>query len=321
MVPDFDQTLQTIDPKPPRLDNLGMLQINLGNRCNQACVHCHVQAGPTGQKIMPRQVMQQITGFLRNHPGLCIDVTGGCPELNPDYTFFLENIQPLASPLMVRTNFTVFFEPGLEWIPEWYRNHNVIIIGSLPCYTQDNVDKQRGQDVFGRSIEAIKLLNDLGYGRKHNLQLNLVYNPGADFLPASQQQLEADYKKQLLEDYNISFDSLFTITNAPIGRFKQYLEANGLLDKYLELLAENFNPDAVQNIMCRNLISVDYRGILYNCDFNQALDLAIIDKAGQIATIDQLENILSQKVQIITGQHCFCCTAGAGSSCTGSLTK
>lgn len=321
MVPDFDAALKTIDHQPPGLNNLQTLQINLGNRCNQSCAHCHVQAGPTGQKTMPRQVMQQIANFLKNRPGLCIDVTGGCPELNPQYRFFLENIHPLASTLMVRTNFTVFFEPGLQWIPKWYRDHNVTIIGSLPCYTQENVDKQRGADVFGRSIEAIKLLNDLGYGREKNLQLNLVYNPGADFLPASQQQLEADYKQQLLENHSISFNNLFTITNAPIGRFKQYLEANGLLNKYLELLADNFNPDAAQNIMCRNLISVDYRGMLYNCDFNQALDLPIIDETGQAATIDRLEELLAQKVQIITGPHCFCCTAGAGSSCTGSLTK
>ena len=321
MVPDFDQTLQTIDSQPLRLNSLQTLQINLGNRCNQSCVHCHVQAGPAGKKIMPRSIMQQIVCFLQNRPGICIDVTGGCPELNPNYSFFLENIQPPVSPLMVRTNFTVFFEPGLEWVPKWYRDHQVIIIGSLPCYTAENVEKQRGADVFGRSIKAIQMLNDLGYGCDKSLQLNLVYNPGADFLPASQQQLETDYKEQLHKNYRISFNNLFTITNAPIGRFKQYLEANGLLDKYLGLLAENFNPDTARNIMCRGLLSVDYRGILYNCDFNQALDLPVIDNTGQAATIDQLEKILSENVGIITGTHCYCCTAGAGSSCTGSLVK
>jgi radical SAM/Cys-rich protein len=219
---------------------------------------------------------------------------------------------------MVRTNLTVFFEPGLDWVPRWYRDHCALVIGSLPCYTQENVDKQRGPGVFHKSIKAIRLLNDLGYGRQENLELNLVYNPGGDFLPGPQQELEADYKKQLRR-YGICFNRLYTITNAPIGRFRQYLEANGRLEHYLRLLVENFNPTAAQNIMCRNLVSVDYTGILYNCDFNQALGLPVIDAAGNTVAIDQLEDVLSEGLEIITGEHCFCCTAGAGSSCTGSL--
>ncbi|MHC4617281.1 MAG: arsenosugar biosynthesis radical SAM (seleno)protein ArsS [Planctomycetota bacterium] len=321
MVADFKEAVTNVNPRLLSFDGLQTLQVNLGNRCNQSCAHCHVRAGPHGKKIMPKQVMQKIIRFLRNHPGLCVDMTGGCPELNPGFGFFVDNISRLASPLMVRTNFTVFFEPGLDWIPRWYRDHNVIVIGSLPCYTEENVEKQRGPNVFHKSIQAIRILNKLGYGGNNGLELDLVYNPGGDFLPGPQQQLEADYKRELNDNYGIRFNRLFTITNAPIGRFKKYLRANGLLEQYLELLVENFNPDAAENIMCRNLVSADYRGILYNCDFNQALGLPIIERQGNTVTIEQLEYVLSSDLEIITGEHCFCCTAGAGSSCTGSLVK
>lgn len=195
------------------------------------------------------------------------------------------------------------------------------MIASLPCYTEENVNKQRGNGVFGKSIAALKMLNELGYGVDGQLELNLVYNPGGDFLPGPQEQLEADYKRELKEKYGLWFNKLFTMTNAPVGRFKQCLEADGRLEQYLQLLVENFNPDAAENIMCRNLVSVDYNGLVYNCDFNQALDLPIIYAAGASLKIEQLEDILSRGLEIITDEHCFCCTAGAGSSCTGSLVK
>ena len=321
MIADFKQALINTDPRLLQFDKLQTLQVNLGNRCNQSCAHCHVQAGPTGEKIMPEPIMERIINFLRNHPGLCVDITGGCPELIPDFKFFANEVYKLASRLMVRTNLTVFFEPGLDWLPKWYSQHKVVVIGSLPCYTQENVDMQRGPRVFQKSIKAIRLLNELGYGYDEQLELNLVYNPGGDFLPGPQEQLEADYKRELGEKYGIRFNKLFTITNAPIGRFKQYLEANGQLEKYLQLLVENFNPSAAENIMCRNLLSVDYRGMVFNCDFNQALDIPVIDGSGKNATIEQLEGVLSGDLEIITDEHCFCCTAGAGSSCKGSLVK
>ncbi|MHC4742360.1 MAG: arsenosugar biosynthesis radical SAM (seleno)protein ArsS [Planctomycetota bacterium] len=321
MTPDFDNMLLEANAAPLEFESLRTLQINLGNRCNQKCAHCHVQAGPEGKRIMPPRVINRIAAFLAKHTPLSIDVTGGCPELNPHYALFLERIRPLASEMMVRTNFTVLLEPRLQWIPEWYRDNEVTIIGSLPCYTEENVDKQRGPHVFQKSIEAIRILNDLGYARDPNLQLNLVYNPGADFLPASQQQLEENYRDHLRTEHNVEFNNLFTITNAPIGRFRQYLIANGLLQSYLDMLVQNFNPLAAQNVMCRTLLSIDYRGIIYNCDFNQALELPIIDEKGQTVTIVNLEQILSERIEIITGPHCFCCTAAAGSSCTGSLTK
>ena len=312
---------ESISPQILRFDKLQTLQVNLGNRCNQSCAHCHVQAGPNGKKIMPKQVMFKIIDFLQKHPELVIDITGGCPELNPDFKFFLENICDLASTVMVRTNLTVFFEPGFEWVPKWYSDHKVVLIASLPCYTKQNVDKQRGSGVFEKSIAALKMLNQLGYGCNGQLQLNLIYNPGGDFLPGPQEQIEADYKKELDQKYSIKFNKLFTITNAPIGRFRQYLQANGQLEQYQRLLVEKFNPDSAKNIMCRTLVSVDYRGVLYNCDFNQALGLPIIDSTGNVATIDKLQSVLSEGLDIITDEHCFCCTAGAGSSCTGSLVK
>lgn len=321
METDFKETLVNTNPRLLRFDELQTLQVNLGNRCNQSCTHCHVQAGPQGQRIMSKSVMEKIINFLQNHRGLCVDMTGGCPELNPDFKFFVENVHEFASPLMVRTNLTVFFEPGLEWIPRWYQEHKVVVIGSLPCYTPVNVDKQRGEGVFEKSVKALKLLNKLSYGSDKGPKLNLVYNPGGDFLPGPQEQLEADYKRELNNKYGVMFNNLFTIINAPIGRFRQYLEANGRLKQYLQMLAENFNTEAAENIMCRNLVSIDYRGMLYNCDFNQALGLPIIDAAGNNLSIEKLDDILSEGIEIITGEHCFCCTAGAGSSCTGSLVK
>ncbi|MHC4544464.1 MAG: arsenosugar biosynthesis radical SAM (seleno)protein ArsS [Planctomycetota bacterium] len=321
MITDFKKELERADPQLLRFNRLQTLQVNLGNRCNQSCAHCHIQAGPNGKKIMSKQVMEKVIDFLRSHPGLCVDVTGGCPELNPDFKFFINSIYKLASPIMVRTNLTVFFEPGLERIPQWYSRHKVVLICSLPCYTRENVDKQRGQGVFEKSIAALKMLNGLGFGVDNQLELNLVYNPGGDFLPGAQTQLEADYKRELDGKFGVKFNNLFTITNAPIGRFKRYLEANGRLGEYQRLLMENFNPDAAQNIMCRRLISVDYTGLVYNCDFNQALNLPIIDSSGRAVSIERLGDVLSEDIEIITDDHCFCCTASAGSSCTGSLVK
>ena len=317
----FRQMIENANPGLLKLNQLGTLQVNLGNKCNQRCRHCHVQAGPNGKKIMSKTVMEKIIGFLRVHPDLCIDITGGCPELNPDFRFFVESIVGLTSSITVRTNLTVFFEPGLSWIPQWYRENKIALIASLPCYTNVNVDHQRGQGTFKKSIAAIKLLNSLGYCFDEQLQLDLVYNPEEDFLPASQSQLEADYKRELSEKYEVVFNNLFTITNAPIGRFRQYLESNGKLEKYLQLLIGNFNPEAAKNIMCRNLLSIDYSGIVFNCDFNQVLNLPVTNNSDKPITIEQLDDVLRGNIEIITDQHCFCCTAGAGSSCTGSLVK
>ncbi len=321
MIAKFKKKLNGVAPGLVLFEELKTLQVNLGNRCNQLCKHCHVQAGPNGKKIMSKKVMEKIIDFLQKHRCLCVDITGGCPELNPDFKFFVDSIFELVSVVMVRTNLTVFFEPGLNWLPKWYSEKKVVLIASLPCYTDINVERQRGQDTFRKSVLALKMLNKLGYGVDEKLELDLVYNPEGAFLPPPQIQLEEDYKRELDEKYGVKFNNLFTLTNSPIGRFRQYLKATGELEEYLQLLVGHFNVDAAKNIMCRNLLSIDYRGIVYNCDFNQALDIPIADSTGKAITIEQLDSVLEGEIEIITGEHCYCCTAGAGSSCTGTLVK
>ncbi len=314
---DFKERVQKLDPGFLCFDNLGTLQVNLGNMCNQCCLHCHIEASPAGNKVMRRDVMEKIISFLRIHKGITLDITGGCPELHPDFKYFVEETRKLVSRLMVRTNLTVLLEEGKDWIPLWYRDNQVVVIASMPCYTKENVDKQRGDGVYEKSIQALRILNELGYG--DSLELNLVYNPGGDFLPGAQRELETAYRRELSQNHGLRFHSLFTITNAPIGRFKNYLKANSLLEQYTRLLADSFNPDAARNIMCRTLISVDWQGVLYNCDFNQALGLPIKNKAGKILEIDDIQDAIRRGSEIVVAEHCYSCTAGAGSSCTGVL--
>ena len=317
MTVSFEEKISKIDPELLNFRKLETLQVNLGNMCNQYCTHCHIEAGPSGNKIMRRDVMEKIITFLKENSNITLDITGGCPELNPGFRFFLENSYSLVSSVMVRTNLTILLEDKMEWIPKWYRDHNVVLIASLPCYTKENVDRQRGNGSFKKSIKALRKLNALGYGDVY--ELNLVYNPGGGFLPASQKELEEDYRKKLLDEYGIRFSRLFTITNAPVGRFKNFLKANGKLEEYILLLAQNFNAEAACHIMCRNLINIDWQGILYNCDFNQALGLPVRNDKGGILEIDHIKEVLENKYRVAMSDHCFCCTAGAGSSCTGAL--
>jgi len=316
---DFAGTVKKIDPDLLCFDKLKTLQVNLGNRCNLCCKHCHVQASPSGKKIMTRDVMQEIICFLKGHQGVTADITGGCPELNPDFRFFIESVCHVCEKVMVRTNLSILVDEGMEWVSRWYRDHNVVVIGSLPCYTKDNVDTQRGKGVFDKSILAIKMLNEIGYGKDDGPELNLVYNPGGYYLPAPQKQLEANYKTRLFEDHGIIFNNLFTITNAPIGRFRLMLEKDGKLDNYMRLLVDNFNDKAVSNLMCRTLLSIDYKGFVYNCDFNQAMGLGVMDENGQNIRIDNIDRVLREGMVIVAGDHCFSCTAGSGSSCCGAL--
>ena len=317
MIPDFKETVVRMNSRIINFEKLLTLQVNLGNRCNQSCEHCHVAAGPAGEKVMSREIMGKIILFLRSHRGLILDITGGCPELHPHFHYFLEGVHGLVSRLMVRTNLTILTEPEMGWIPEWYSDHGVVLMASLPCYSEDNVNKQRGDGVFKKSLDALQKLNELGYGRF--LELNLIYNPSSDSLPAPQQQLEEDYRRQLFDHYGISFNRLFALVNAPLGRFKRYLESCGRTEDYFRLLVDNFNPDATENIMCRTLISVDWRGVLYNCDFNQASDLPLRAQDGNEMTIDTISDVFAEGCEIVMGDHCYCCTAGAGSSCTGAL--
>lgn len=314
----FAERVEKINPESLSFNKLETLQVNLGYLCNQSCNHCHVNAGPSNHKMMSKGVMEKIIDVLRNQKGITMDITGGAPELHPEFRSFVEEARSLTPRLMVRTNLTVFSEEGMDWLPQWYADHQVVLIASLPCYTKENVDRQRGRGVFEKSIKALKRFNEVGYGE--SLKLNLVYNPGADFLPGSQRELEDDYKKELSQNYGIRFNNLYTITNVPLGRFYNYLRDNDRLEQYVRLLAENFNPAAIENVMCRNLISVDWEGILYNCDFNQAAGMPIINESGKILKIDDIEEATQCGMAISVAGHCYSCTAGAGSSCTGVLT-
>jgi radical SAM/Cys-rich protein len=319
MVLSFKDRLLAVNPEFETFESLQTLQVNLGNLCNLYCSHCHVNASSRGSEIMGVEVMEQIVRFLRHRPDLTLDITGGCPEMNPDFRKFIEMTDGLATRRMLRSNLAIMAEQGWEWLPEFCRAHDVTIIGSLPCYLEENVNRQRGEGVYQKCIQALKRLNALGYGSE--VDVNLVYNPGGDFVPGSQQVLEGAYKAELLARHGIIFNYLFTITNAPIGRFREHLEADGTYSDYLRMLAGRFNPEAAANIMCRTLISVDWQGKLYNCDFNQALDMPVTADDGSEISISELEYDGMNGKQIHLSQHCYCCTAGEGSSCTGALVK
>lgn len=313
----FQDRLQAVNPEYETFENLQTLQINLGNLCNLHCSHCHVDASSRGSEIMGRPVMDQIASFLRHHPGLILDITGGAPEMNPDFRYFIEKTEGLSAKRLLRSNLAIMAEAGWEWLPEFCRKHDLTIIASLPCYLEENVDHQRGRGVYLKSIQALKQLNSLGYGT--NLELNLVYNPGGGFVPGSQSELEQAYTAELTARHGIVFNHLFVITNAPIGRFREHLEAEGQYADYLRLLAERFNPESAGNIMCRTLISVDWLGKIYNCDFNQALKMPVTAADGSGIVIAELDKAEMNGKKILLSQHCYCCTAGEGSSCTGAL--
>lgn len=313
----FKDIIRNINPVYCKFDELHTIQLNLGNLCNLRCNHCHVGASPSGNRIMGREVMETLIAFLARNKGITLDITGGCPEMNPHFQFLIEGTAGLSHRRMVRTNLTIFNEKGMEWLPGFFRQHGLVVIASLPCYMEDNVDRQRGKGVFMRSIEALRMLNEIGYG--DSLELHLVYNPAGEYLPGPQEGLESAYKERLSSQYGIRFNKLYTITNAPIGRFREYLENKGAFERYLELLTVNFNPDTAPFIMCRTMVSVDCQGILYNCDFNQAIELPITTPDGKILRINDLKKAAERGTELFLAQHCYCCTAGEGSSCTGSL--
>lgn len=317
MVPLFKDRLKAVNPEYETFKNLHTLQINLGNLCNLQCTHCHVDASTRGTEIMGTDVMDQVAEFLIRHPNLTLDITGGCPEMNPNFRYLMEQTKGLAPRRMLRSNLAIMAEKGWEWLPEFCRCHELTIIGSLPCYLEENVDRQRGNGVYRKIVQVLKKLNSLGYGTE--VELDLAYNPGGDFVPGNQQGLETAYKKELSANHGIVFHHLFTITNAPIGRFREHLEANGIYAEYLRMLAERFNPKAAGNIMCRTLISVDWQGKIYNCDFNQALGMAAIADDGSEISLSELDDGGMNGTLIELAQHCYCCTAGEGSSCTGAL--
>jgi radical SAM/Cys-rich protein len=289
----------------------------VGKLCNQACHHCHVEAGPKRTEIMIRSTSDRVIQLLRQSAGIeTIDITGGAPELNPNFQDLVEHSRRLGRHVIDRCNLTILLEPGFENLGSFLAKNEVELIVSLPCYTAENVDKQRGRGVFRKSIEALRYLNRLGYGRTDVLSLNLVYNPLGPSLPPPQARLEAEYKQHLRDDFGIEFNSLFTITNMPIRRFSEQLIRIGKQEAYQDLLRQSFNPGTVEHLMCRSQISVGWDGKLYDCDFNQMLELRMMNRPT-LWDIDSFDSVASQT--IVMGAHCFGCTAGSGSSCGGTL--
>ena len=295
------------------------LQINIGLKCNQACKHCHVNSSPLRTEKMSYEIISLIPKVIEKYKIKTLDITGGAPEMHPEFRNLITTLSDKNIDIIDRCNLTIFFEDGFEDLPQFLAKNNVIVTASLPCYEKDNVELQRGYGVFDKSINALKILNDLGYGKqKDGLQLNLVYNPVNPILPPSQENLEADYKKILFEKYNISFNNLYTITNMPINRYADSLNRENKLDSYYKLLKENFNKNNLENLMCKKTISVNWQGQIYDCDFNQQINLK--GNKGPKTLSDLISKSFKFNYGVAVNEHCFACTAGAGSSCGGTLT-
>jgi radical SAM/Cys-rich protein len=298
---------------------LTTLQINVGKVCNQTCTHCHVDAGPDRRESMTYETARQVIDFLARSEVKTLDITGGAPEMNPQFRMLVREARKLDKQVIDRCNLTILLANGFTDLPEFLAEHHVSVVASLPCYLEENCDAQRGSGVFVKSIEAIRRLNELGYAQPNsNLQLDLVYNPTGLGLPPEQQTLEASYKSELDARYGIQFNNLLTITNMPVSRFLDDLLRRGKYEEYLGKLIQSFNPSTIDNLMCRSLLSVDWNGFIYDCDFNQMLDLVVTDGEDRVH-ISQLTDDLLADRPIRTANHCYGCTAGCGSSCGGSL--
>lgn len=316
----FQQKLEEANLFPLTPTQLDIFQINVGKMCNQVCKHCHVDAGPDRKEIMTRETMQQCLDILATNPSFkIVDLTGGAPELNPSFRWFVEEIKKLGKHVIVRCNLTIILaNKRFNDLPDFFKIHSVEVVSSLPFYSKERTDRQRGDGVFEDSIKALQLLNAAGYGVEGTgLILNLVYNPAGAFLPPSQTTLEKEFKQALAKDFGISFNSLFAITNLPISRFMDYLLQSGNYEKYMEKLLAAYNPVAAANVMCRNTLSISWDGFIYDCDFNQMLDLKVDCSATHISRFSH--SVLSKR-KIVVNQHCYGCTAGAGSSCGGAVT-
>ncbi len=302
-----------------RRRDISTLQVNLGYRCNQRCLHCHVNAGPHRREVMSADTVDEVIALLRRGGARTLDLTGGAPELNPEFRRLVEAGRDLEIEVIDRCNLTVLFEPGQETLADYLAAKAVTVVASLPCYLQENVDRQRGKGVYSDSIRALRVLNRLGYGTDPRLQLNLVFNPIGPVLPPSQVQLEAEYKRELFDRFGIIFNRLFVITNMPIGRFGSVLNAKGQMNDYMKLLRANFSEANLDTLMCRNVISVDWQGFLYDCDFNQMLRLPAMHRGRRAHLRDLQTGDDLHRAWVATGDHCFGCTAGQGSSCGGAL--
>jgi len=296
-----------------------ILQVNVGKLCNLTCVHCHVNSGPNRKEIMTRDTIDRVVDWLAKTAIPTVDVTGGAPEMIPDFRYLIARLAALSPSrhLIDRCNLTILLEPGYEDLGEFLAKRKVEIIASMPCYTPENVNAQRGEGVFEGSIKALQHLNSLGYGAEPDLPLHLVYNPVGAFLPGPQAELETDYKRELKKHFGIVFGKLYTLTNLPIVRFAAYLRHNNKLDEYMQLLVDAFNPATIDGLMCRNTISVGWRGEVYDCDFNQQLDMQW--ESGRGLFLWDIDPSRIDNREIMTGDHCFACTAGAGSSCGGAI--
>ena len=313
----FPQTLAAHNLPRLKAGHVQILQVNLGKLCNMTCRHCHVDAGPDRREVMTRETIDACLRLLEHSEIGTLDLTGGAPEMNPQFTHAVETASRLGRHIIDRCNLTILTLPRYAHMPAFLAQHKVEVVASLPCYLEENVDAQRGDHAFSRSIEALQLLNNLGYGMPGSgLDLTLVYNPVGPSLPPEQSKLEADYRQQLRSRYGIEFTRLITITNMPISRFLEDLVDSGRYEEYMMKLTNAFNPGAVAGLMCLNTLSVSWDGRLYDCDFNQMLDLGI---AGAAANICDLEAATLAGRPIVTGRHCFGCTAGAGSGCQGAI--
>ncbi len=301
-----------------RRNRLETLQVNLGYRCNQQCQHCHVDAGPRRTEIMARETVDDVIDFMRSQGIATLDLTGGAPEMNPHFSHLVAAATGMNVHVIDRCNLTVLLEPGFEGLPDFLAKHRVEIVASMPCYLEENVNAQRGAGVFERSIRALRLLNALGYGTREDLPLNLVYNPQGASLPPSQAALEADYKTRLRDTYGVVFNRLFTLANMPIKRFGSALLSRGEFDAYMQLLKSSHKDENLESVMCKSLVSVDWQGYLYDCDFNQMLDIGLGAGSGRTHLRDLMHFDINNE-PIVVLDHCYGCTAGSGSSCGGAL--
>lgn len=315
MSPDHFQRKLTKHGVALRRGTLQILQINVGRKCNQTCTHCHVDAAPWRTEMMPESIARRVGEWIREHRPPVVDITGGAPELSEHFRYFVETAREAGCHVIDRNNLTIIETQAFAWLPQYLAVHEVEVVASLPCYSADNVDAQRGEGVFAKSIAALKKLNAVGYGTK--LPLNLVYNPLGAKLPGPQAELEADFKAALLRDFGIGFNQLFAITNQPIARFAEDLRAHGQWDAYLELLANSFNPATVAGLMCRSTLSVGWMGEVFDCDFNQMLKMQL--RNGKLLHLWDVTPERLEGSDIQTGVHCLACTAGSGSSCTGAV--
>ena len=309
----FRDKILTIRPEPLISDRVDILQVNVGYKCNMSCKHCHIEAGPDRREVMTRDTVDVVLRVLGENDIGTLDITGGAPELNPHFKYLVREARNIGRHVTVRTNLTIFFEEGMEDLPEFYRDNAVEVVASLPHYIEGDADRVRGSGTFRKSIKALERLNRLGYGTgSDNRRLNLVYNPPGAFLAPSQKTLEEDYRRELRGRFGISFDSLFVFVNMPIGRFREYLIRSRNLEKYQERLISAFNPETLDGLMCRYLISVRWDGMLYDCDFNQMLGLHLDGESPQ--HIRDFDYRLLSRREITVYDHCYGCTAGQGST-------